>query len=79
MIDQTQEVQFEQAFLQLEQVVQQLERGDLSLQQSLALFEQGMALAKLCERRLDEAEQVVSQLTKRGNGAPVQTPFEGPE
>ena len=71
------DVHFEQAFLELEQVVQQLERGDLSLQQSLALFERGMALAKVCARQLDQAEQVVSQLTTTDSQAPVLSPFEG--
>jgi exodeoxyribonuclease VII small subunit len=78
-MDEKQEVHFEQAFSELEQVVQQLERGDLSLQQSLALFERGMALAKLCERRLDQAEQVVSQLTITDSQAPVLSAFEGAE
>jgi len=73
------DVHFEQAFSELEQVVQQLESGDLSLQQSLALFERGMALAKLCGRQLDQAEQVVSQLTTTGNDGAVLSPFEGAE
>jgi exodeoxyribonuclease VII small subunit len=76
-MDETQEVQFEQAFSELEEVVQQLERGDLSLQQSLALFKRGIALAKLCEMRLDQAEQVVLQLTTTDSQTPVLSPFEG--
>ncbi|MGB9880465.1 MAG: exodeoxyribonuclease VII small subunit, partial [Anaerolineae bacterium] len=40
---------FEQAFQQLEEVVGQLEKGELTLEQSLALFEKGMRLVKLCE------------------------------
>jgi exodeoxyribonuclease VII small subunit len=70
---------FEQAFQELEQVVQQLEGGELSLEQSLALFERGMALAQLCASRLDEAEQKVSQLSGVGSDGPVLTPFQGQE
>ncbi len=65
------EMTFEQAFGQLEEVVQQLESGELSLEQSLALFEQGMRLAKLCEGKLDAAEQKVSQLAVVDGAAPT--------
>jgi exodeoxyribonuclease VII small subunit len=61
---------FEQAFAQLEEVVQQLESGDLPLEKSLALFEKGVRLAKLCEGKLDDAEQKVSQLTGIGTDTP---------
>ena len=60
------ELTFEQAFGQLEAVVQQLEGGELSLEQSLALFETGMRLAKLCAAKLDQAEQKVSKLSGIG-------------
>jgi exodeoxyribonuclease VII small subunit len=66
---------FEQAFQQLGEVVQQLEAGDLSLEQSLALFERGMALARLCEAKLDGAEQKVQQLMDSGVEGPVLAPF----
>ncbi len=66
---------FEQAFQELEKVVQQLEGGDLSLEQTLALFERGMVLAKLCESKLDEAEQKVTQLSAAGSEGPALTPF----
>lgn len=70
---------FEQAFQQLEEVVRQLESGELPLEQSLALFERGMALAKLCENKLDEAEQKVSQLVGAGSEGPTLTPFRAEE
>ena len=66
---------FEQAFQQLEEVVRQLESGELPLEQSLALFERGMALANFCENKLDEAEQKVQQLVGAGSEAPTLTPF----
>jgi exodeoxyribonuclease VII small subunit len=66
---------FEESYAQLEEVVRQLERGDLPLDQSLALFEKGMRLARLCESKLDEAEQKVSGLVGIGTEAPTPTPF----
>nr|MBC7243900.1 exodeoxyribonuclease VII small subunit [Chloroflexota bacterium] len=66
---------FEQAFQQLEEVVRLLESGDLPLEQSLALFEKGVLLARLCESKLDEAEQKVSQLVGINSGSPVLKPF----
>jgi exodeoxyribonuclease VII small subunit len=53
---------FEEAFTELEEVVQQLEAGDLTLDQAMALFERGMALATQCNARLDAAELLVQQL-----------------
>jgi exodeoxyribonuclease VII small subunit len=73
------ELTFEQAFGQLEEVVRQLESGELSLEQSLALFEKGMRLAKLCEDKLDQAQQKVSQLTGVGGEGPLLEPFEAEE
>jgi len=66
---------FEQAFQQLGEVVQQLEGGELPLEQSLALFERGMALAKLCEGKLDDAEQRVQQLVGSDVEGPLLAPF----
>jgi len=70
---------FEQAFQQLEHVVQQLESEELPLEQSVALFERGMALAQFCEKKLDEAEQKVQQLAQVGSGAPTMIPFHAEE
>jgi exodeoxyribonuclease VII small subunit len=74
-MDEMADLTFEQAFQQLEKVVQQLESGELPLDQSLALFERGVVLAKLCESKLDEAEQKVSQLVGVGSEGPVLAPF----
>jgi exodeoxyribonuclease VII small subunit len=54
---------FEQAFAQLEDVVAQLEQGDLPLERSLELHAQGQKLAELCAKQLDEAELRVRQLS----------------
>ena len=58
---------FEESFAQLEEVVRQLERGELTLDESMALFEKGIKLAQLCEAKLDKAEQKVSQLVGIGS------------
>ncbi len=57
-----QEPSFEEAFHELEAVVQQLERGDLPLEEALALYEQGMGLARRCSEALDAAELRVQQV-----------------
>ncbi len=57
---------FEQAFGELEETVQKLEAGGLTLEESLALFERGQALAARCNVRLDKAELKVSQLSPEG-------------
>jgi len=51
-----QNLTFEQAYRELEQIVEQLERGDLPLEQSLALHARGQQLAALCAAQLDQAE-----------------------
>lgn len=57
-----QETSFEAAFAELEAVVQRLEEGELSLEDSIALYERGQVLARLCQERLDQAELRVEQL-----------------
>lgn len=74
-MENTKDLTFEQAFEQLGEVVQQLESGELPLEQSLALFERGMALARLCEGRLDDAEQKVQKLVGSEAEGPVLAPF----
>jgi exodeoxyribonuclease VII small subunit len=53
---------FEQAFAELEESVRTLERGDLPLEESLALYERGQELAAYCARLLDDAELKVQQV-----------------
>jgi exodeoxyribonuclease VII small subunit len=75
-LENAQDLTFEQAFQRLGEVVQKLEGGELPLEQSLALFEEGMALAKLCEAKLDAAEQQVQQLVESDLEGPVLAPFD---
>lgn len=57
---------FEQAYAQLEETVQKLEAGNLSLEETIALYQAGMALAKRCGQQLDEAELSIKSLTPAG-------------
>jgi exodeoxyribonuclease VII small subunit len=64
---------FEQAMADLEQVVTQLERGDVALEDSIALYERGAQLKKHCEAKLKQAEEKVAAITLDGNGQPSGT------
>ena len=69
---------FEQAMKELEAVVGQLERGDVALDQSIALYERGAALKKRCEDELKRAEEKVAAITLDASGQPTgTTPVEG--
>ena len=68
------ELSFEKAFAELESIVAKLESGELSLDESLALFERGQALAAQCSRLLDAAELKVKRLTPNGDLEELETP-----
>jgi exodeoxyribonuclease VII small subunit len=53
---------FESAFAELEEVVHQLEEGELTLEEAISLYERGQALSRFCQDRLDQAELRVTQL-----------------
>ena len=59
---------FEEALKQLEQIVEKLESGDQPLEKSLALFEEGIKLARFCNTKLNEAEKRISLLMKNKSG-----------
>ena len=65
------EMSFEAAIKELEQVVGQLERGDVALDDSIKLYERGAALKARCEAKLKEAEEKVAQITLDGEGNPA--------
>ena len=72
------EMSFEEAMAELEAVVGQLERGEVALDASIALYERGAALKARCEVKLREAEEKVAQITLDAGGAPAgTTPVEG--
>jgi exodeoxyribonuclease VII small subunit len=67
------EMSFEDALRELEEVVGKLERGEVPLDQSIALYERGAELRKRCEAKLQEAEEKVAKLTLDGDGTPTGT------
>ncbi|HTW48315.1 MAG TPA: exodeoxyribonuclease VII small subunit [Acidobacteriaceae bacterium] len=66
---------FEESLTKLEEVVAQLERGDLSLEDAVRLFEEGSRLSVLCRQQLEEAESRVEILMKQRDGAMKREPF----
>lgn len=65
-MDKPEEIKFEEAIAELEEIVARLEAGDLTLEESLALFERGQQLAEFCNRQLEAATLRVEQLTEHG-------------
>ena len=69
---------FEASLEALEQIVRQLEDGDLSLEKSLELFEQGIRLSRECQERLSQAERRIEILLRDNQGKPVAAAFKEP-
>ncbi len=67
------EMSFEQAMAELEQVVQKLENGQVALEESIQLYERGDALRKRCETQLKAAEEKVAAITTDAAGNPTGT------
>ena len=67
---------FEAAMKRLEEIVRTMERGELPLEESLKLFEEGTALVRSCAKQLDEAEMKIVKLMKGPDGEPVEQEFE---
>lgn len=65
---------FEESLAELEQLVAQLEQGDISLEESLKAFERGVALTRTCQQALQQAEQKVQMLLEK-NGTQTLEPF----
>jgi exodeoxyribonuclease VII small subunit len=66
---------FEESLRKLETIVEQLERGDLALEESLKLFEEGVGLSSACKKELDAAEGRVEMLVKQRDGSLKTEPF----
>lgn len=62
------QIQFEEAFKRLDEIVTKLESGDLSLEESMTFFEEGITLTKTCKTRLEAAEQKIQLLLKDSDG-----------
>jgi exodeoxyribonuclease VII small subunit len=67
---------FEQAMKQLEQIVQDLESGDMPLEKSIKKFEEGIQLSKFCTQKLDETEKRITLLVQDSNGKVSEIPIE---
>ena len=67
---------FEKSMARLDEIVRQMERGDVPLEQALGLFEEGTSLVSFCSKLLDEAELKVLQLSKGADGDPVEKEFD---
>lgn len=63
---------FEESMTRLDEIVRRMEKGDVPLEQALALFEEGTALVSSCNELLDKAEMKVVQLTKGVDGTPTE-------
>ncbi len=70
---------FESNLKLLEEIVVQLEGGDLPLDKALELFEEGVKISRFCNTKLEEAERKVESLIKSADGAMVETPFDTEE
>ena len=67
---------FEENMARLEQIVRSMERGDVPLEESLKLFQEGTALVEACGKLLDEAELQVKKIATAPDGSPIEETFE---
>lgn len=66
---------FEQSMARLEQIVRAMERGDVALEESLKLFQEGTELVRNCQKILDEAQLQVKMIMTAPDGSPVEEDF----
>ena len=67
---------FEQNMLRLEQIVRTMERGDVALEESLKLFQEGTELVRECGKLLEDAKLQVSRITAGADGEPTEEAFD---
>ena len=77
MAKKPQQPDFEQSLAELESLVERMEEGELSLEESLKTYEQGIKLSRACKQALDRVEQRILVLTER-EGEETLEPFEPP-
>ena len=70
---------FENALARIDEIVKSLEKGDVSLSESMKLFEEGTKLIARCGDELDKAEQTVVKLRRGADGTPEELPFDAEE
>ena len=73
------EMSFEDAMKRIEQIVADLERGELPLEESLDRFEEAVKLARSCQRKLETAKKRISKLVKADDESFTLEPFEAPD
>ena len=66
---------FEQNMIRLEQIVRAMERGDVALEESLKLFQEGTELVRNCNKLLDDAQLQVKKILTAPDGSPVEEEF----
>ena len=66
---------FEQSMIRLEQIVRAMERGDVALEESLKLFQEGTELVRSCQKLLDEAQLQVKKIMTTPDSSPVEEDF----
>lgn len=66
---------FEQNMVRLEQIVRAMERGDVALEESLKLFQEGTELVRSCNQLLDQAQLQVKKIMTAPDGSPVEEEF----
>lgn len=75
MSNKIEDMTFEAALARLESIVRMLEGGNAALDESLSVFEEGIALVKMCNEKLEAAEQKIKILTKADDGSLVESDF----
>lgn len=73
------EIKFEEALKKLERIVGDLEKGDLSLDEALKKYQEGLGLSRLCSQRLENAKKKIEVLTKNKKGEFELKPFDTPD
>ena len=66
---------FEESMARLEQIVRAMERGDVALEESLRLFQEGTELVRSCQKLLDEAQLQVKMIMTASDGSPAEEDF----
>ena len=66
---------FEEAIKKLEKIVEELEKGDIPLEKSIKLFEEGMKLSKFCNEKLNEIETKIKIITGKDKNGPILEDF----
>ena len=67
---------FEENMQRLEEIVRAMERGDVALEESLQLFQEGTQLVEACTKLLDNAELEIKKIVADSNGTPTEVPFD---